>query len=71
VKRLEAAERRYASRAARVVSLPTPLMSAWKSFDFGQRRSILTDVVAEVGMGPAIGGLSRFDPGRLTIIWKV
>jgi site-specific DNA recombinase len=71
--RLDAAERRYAdlrgSRSLR--SLPTPLLPAWEAFDFGQRRSMIADLVSEVRVGPAIRGLNRFDPRRVSIVWRV
>jgi len=73
VDRLDSAERRYAelrgSRSLR--SMPMPLLPAWESFDFGQRRSVLGDLVAEVRVGPGIRGLNRFDPRRVSIVWKV
>jgi len=73
VERRDAAEHRYAdlrgSRSLR--SLPTPLLPAWEAFTFGQRRSILVDLVSEVRVGPGIRGLNRFDPRRVTIVWKV
>jgi site-specific DNA recombinase len=73
VERLDAAERRYAdlrgSRALR--SMPTPLLPAWEAFDFGQRRSVIADLVSEVRIGPGIRGLNHFDPRRVSIIWRV
>ena len=73
VERVEAAERRYAElRGARsLTSLPTPLRTAWELLDLGQRRSVLVDLISEVRIATGIRGLNRFDPRRLTIIWKV
>jgi DNA invertase Pin-like site-specific DNA recombinase len=73
VERLDAAERRYAelrgSRSLR--SLPAPLLPAWEALDYGSRRSILADLVSEVRVGPGVRGLNRFDPRRVSIVWKV
>ena len=73
VERLDAAERRYAelrgSRSLR--SLPTPLLPAWEGLDYGSRRSILVDLVSEVRVGAGVRGLNKFDPRRVSIVWKV
>jgi hypothetical protein len=48
VERLDAAECRYAEVRGThsMTGLPTPLLPAWDAFDYGQRRSVLMDVVA-------------------------
>jgi len=58
-------------RAHDLDGLPDPLRPAWPSLSLHRQRAILSAVVEAVVIGPAVRGLNRFDPDRVTIRWKV
>jgi hypothetical protein len=42
----------------------------WPGMTFDQRRIVLTALVEQVRIAPAVKGRNFFDPGRVTIVWK-
>jgi hypothetical protein len=42
----------------------------WPGMTFDQRRIVLTALVDQVRIAPAVKGRNFFDPGRVTIVWK-
>jgi site-specific DNA recombinase len=67
------AEQRYDELRGResLRRLRRPLRAAWAVFTFSQRRGTVSDLLVEVRVAPAIRGLNRYDPNRVSIAWKV
>lgn len=42
----------------------------WQGYDLAQRREVLGQVVERVDIAPARRGLNRFDPARVTVVWR-
>ena len=42
----------------------------WPDMNFDQRRIVLTALIEQVRIAPAVKGRNFFDPGRVTIVWK-
>jgi hypothetical protein len=43
----------------------------WEELLFDQKRAVLATVINRVVVGPAVRGLNRFDPRRVSIEWRV
>lgn len=46
------------------------LQARWATLDLAARSAILAAVVERVEVGPAIRGRNRFDPNRVTVVWR-
>jgi site-specific DNA recombinase len=42
----------------------------WPSYDIEQRRAVYLEVLDRIDVGSARRGLNRFDPARLTVVWR-
>ena len=67
--RIEAAERRLASRDTHVVLTPG-LASRWASADLTQRRELIGVFLESVVVSPAVRGRNTFDPARVKLTWR-
>lgn len=47
------------------------LAGAWEELSFERRRSILTAVIAKIVVAPTTRAGNKFDPGRLSVEWKL
>ena len=73
IARLEDAQRRYDAARGKgsLATLPRPLGAVWSLFTPAQRRASVTDLIAEVRVAPAVRGLNRYDPARVSLVWNV
>ena len=46
------------------------LRAAWSGLSFERRRAVVSTVVEQVVVGPAVRGRNRFDPGRVDVTWR-
>ena len=67
--RIEAAERRLASRDTHVVLTPG-LASRWAAADLTQRRELIDVFLESVVVSPAVRGRNTFDPARVKLTWR-
>ena len=67
--RIEAAERRLASRETHVVLTPG-LASRWAAADLTQRRELIGVFLESVVVSPAVRGRNTFDPSRVQLRWR-
>lgn len=58
-------------RRVGVLTDPTPMGERWANMNFDQRRVVLDVVVDQVVVGPAVKGRNRFDPDRVSVVWRV
>jgi hypothetical protein len=61
------------ARSRLVADLPSSsaaLQGWWESADLDARRQLIALVVERVEIGPAVPGRSRFDPERISVVWR-
>lgn len=49
---------------------PVAVADAWGGYDLGQRRAVLDLLIERVVVGPGRNGGPRFDPDRLSVVWR-
>jgi site-specific DNA recombinase len=57
--------------SGRLVGAEKPLRELWDEADTDTRREIISTVVEKIVVGPAVRGRNFFDPGRVSISWRV
>lgn len=64
--------RRQIGQAAVVQRLADPVQvrQAWPDYDITQRREVVDTLIERIDVAPARRGLNRFDPARLTVVWR-
>lgn len=55
---------------ARRMAEPLVVRDAWPTYDLEQRRAALDVMLERIDVAPAKRGLNRFDPDRLTVLWR-
>ena len=68
--RIEAAERRLASRDTHVMLSAPGVASRWASADLTQRRELVGMFLESVVVSPAVRGRNTFDPSRVQLTWR-
>jgi site-specific DNA recombinase len=53
----------------RTNQLPTNMPALWPDLDTERRRAVISTVIEAVIAGPA-GGRNRFNPDRVSIVWR-
>jgi site-specific DNA recombinase len=49
---------------------PGGIRDLWGDYDLDQRRAAVAELLERVDVGPGKVGLNRFDPDRLTLVWR-
>jgi site-specific DNA recombinase len=49
---------------------PGGIREQWDGYDLDQRRGAVAELLERVEVGPGKVGLNRFDPDRLTLVWR-
>lgn len=64
--------RRQITRAGerRRMSDPVEIRVAWPTYDLAQRRAVVAELIERVDVAPGRVGLNRFDPMRLSVVWR-
>ena len=68
--RIEAAERRLASRDTHAMHSAPGVASRWASADLAQRRALIGLYLESVVVSPAVRGRNTFDPSRVQLTWR-
>lgn len=73
VARRDAAQRRYDSLRGHdaLQRIARPLRNSWSALDDAARREVIRLVVSEVRIVSAVRGRPRYDPDRVTVLWRV
>lgn len=46
------------------------LRDAWPDLDFDRQRAILAEIIERIDLKPAVRGRNKFDPARVSVVWK-
>lgn len=55
---------------AQRIADPLQVRDEWDGYDLSQRRAVVDLLIERIDVAPADPGLNRFDPNRLTVVWR-
>ena len=67
---LEAEVARHGRAEGVRVAVDAAMASRWPSLSFDQQRAVIGRLVERIVVAPAVKGRNRFDPNRVTIVWR-